>query len=99
MEIQTKKELDTDLIAITDRIVVRIEEEESVRESGLFLPDQAKEIPHKGIVLTAGPECWKKGIDKGDRIIFVKWGGAKIRWNEEILIVMDINDVLAKITN
>ena len=69
---------------IRDRVIVtRLEEEEKV--NGLFVPDEGKEKPSKGIVIAVGPgiyvngELQKMSVKEGDKVAFGKFSGAEIQ--------------------
>jgi chaperonin GroES len=69
--------------AVQDRIwVTRYEELDQV--NGLFIPDEGKEKPAKGIVKAVGPGKWvngtlqKPGINVGDKVVFGKFSGAEV---------------------
>ena len=84
--------------AVQDRIwVTRFEEEEKV--NGLFVPDEGKEKPAKGIVRAVGPGKWidgnlqKPGIEVGDKVIFGKFAGAEVQVGFEHYLVLREEDI------
>ena len=87
-----------------DRILVkRIEEKEAV-QGGIIIPDTAKEKPMEGTVVATGPgkmledgKRSKMDIKKGNRILFGKYSGTDIKIEEEELVIMREDDVLAVI--
>jgi hypothetical protein len=57
IEAEAELESDVEIESVQDRIwVIRLEEEEKV--GGLFVPDEGKEKPAKGIVKAVGPGKW-----------------------------------------
>jgi|TARA_B100000745_G_C19814216_1_gene268528 chaperonin GroES len=91
-----------DLSPMSDRVVVRPSEPESVTASGLFLPDAAQERPQQGEVVATGPGRVLpngKRIDMevrpGDKVIYSKFAGTEIEVQDEELLVMGSNDILA----
>jgi len=79
-----------------ERVVVKPEEEEEKTKGGIYLPDTAsKEKPQKGKVIAVGPDF--KGVKKGDKVIFAKYGGTEIKMDEEDYLVLGKDDVLAVI--
>lgn len=69
---------------IRDRVIVtRFEEEEKV--NGIYVPDEGKEKPAKGIVVAVGPglyingELQKMSVVVGDKVSFGKFSGAEIQ--------------------
>ncbi|MEE3166557.1 MAG: co-chaperone GroES [Chloroflexota bacterium] len=95
----------TDLKPMGDRVVVRPSEQEGVTKSGIFLPDTAQERPQQGKVVAAGPgRMLKNGkriemeVKPGDIVIYSKYAGTEVEVQDEELLVLGANDVLAVIT-
>ena len=95
----------TDLKPMGDRVVVRPSEQEGVTKSGIFLPDAAQERPQQGEVVAAGPgRMLKNGkrieteVKPGDIVIYSKYAGTEVEGQDEELLVLGANDVLAVIT-
>ena len=95
----------TDLKPMGDRVVVRPSEQESVTKGGIFLPDTAQERPQKGEVVSAGPgrmlENGKRvemEVKAGDTVIYSKYAGTEIEVQDEELLVLGANDILAVIS-
>ena len=95
----------TDLKPMGDRIVIRPKEQDQVTTGGIFLPDSAKERPQKGEVVAVGPgrimnngKLVEMEVQVGDQIIYSKYAGTEIRAEDEELLVLGSNDVLAKIS-
>ena len=77
-----------------ERVVVKPEKEEEKTKGGIYLPDTAsKEKPQKGEVIAVGPDF--KGVKKGDKVIFAKYGGTEIKMDEEDYLILSTDDVLA----
>ena len=77
---------------VGDRIVVRPSQREEVTKSGIVIPDTAKEKPQEGTVIAVGKG---KVSDKGDRVLFAKYGGTEFKLDGEDLLVLRESDVLA----
>jgi len=95
----------TDLKPMGDRVVVRPSEQEGVTKSGIFLPDTAQERPQQGKVVAAGPgRMLKNGkriemeVKPDDIVIYSKYAGTEVEVQDEELLVLGANDVLAVIT-
>jgi chaperonin GroES len=90
---------------LNDKIVVRRAEANSTSPGGIVLPEAAKEQPKEGTVLATGKG---KVLDNGeratmeikvdDRIIFSAYAGTEVTVEDETLLVMNEDDVLAVIT-
>ena len=88
---------------LEDRILVRTLEAEQTTASGLVIPDTAKEKPQEGIVLAVGPGRFEDGarvpldVSVGDIVIYSKYGGTEVKYNNEEYLVLSARDVLAVI--
>jgi chaperonin GroES len=85
-----------------DKILVKRVEAESKTKSGIVLPDSAKEKPRRGKVLSVGEgkrlETGERAaidIKKGDEVIFASYAGTEIKVDNEDLMIMSVDDVLA----
>ena len=77
-----------------ERIVVKPEKQEEKTEGGIYLPETAtKDKPQKGEVIAVGPDF--KGVKKGDKVIFAKYGGTEVKLDGEEYLVLGEDDVLA----
>jgi chaperonin GroES len=84
-----------------DRVVIRRVEEEAKTKGGIIIPDNAKEKPQEGEVLSVGPgardEDGKRipiDVAPGDRILFGKWSGSEVKIDDEDLLIMKESDIL-----
>ena len=87
-----------------DRVLVkRIEEKETVR-GGIIIPDTAKEKPQEGEVVAVGAGKMEKGervpmdVKAGDRILFGKYSGTEIKIDNEELLILREDEILAKLS-
>ena len=85
-----------------DRVVVRrIEQKETVR-GGIIIPDTAKEKPQEAEVVAVGPgkvnEDGKRApmdVKKGDRVLIGKYSGSEIKIDNEELVIVREDEILA----
>lgn len=68
-----------------DRVLIKPIEGESKTESGLYLPESAKEKPVRGEVIAVGPgkllDNGKRAapsVSKGDTVVYGKYAGTEI---------------------
>jgi len=87
-----------------DRLIVEVLEEDDTTESGIVLPDTAKEKPQRGRVLAVGPGARNADgkrieldVAEGDEIIFSKYGGTDIKLGADEILILRESDVLAKV--
>ncbi len=70
---------------LEDRVLVRPMEAETQTESGIYLPEGAKEKPQQGEIIAVGPgkllddgAHLPMGVDKGDKVVYGKYVGSEI---------------------
>ena len=86
---------------LEDRIVVQAVEAETTTASGLVIPDTAKEKPQEGTVLAVGPGRFENGnrlpldVKEGDVVLYSKYGGTEVKYNNEEYLVLSARDLLA----
>ena len=87
---------------LEDRIVVQPLEAEQTTASGLVIPDTAKEKPQEGTVLAVGPGRVDDNgnripldVQVGDVVLYSKYGGTEVKYNNEDYLVLSARDVLA----
>ena len=84
-----------------DRVVVEPLKQEDVTESGIVLPDNAKEKPMKGTVLAVGNGRLEKGqrippeVSVGDVVLYNKYAGTEVKHDSKELLIMRESDILA----
>lgn len=84
-------------------LLVEKDEEKSVSNGGIFIPDTSKEKPSTGTVVAVGKGVWneKTGefvpmtVKVGDRILFGKNAGQTITLNEQEKHLLRETEVLA----
>ena len=88
-----------------ERVVVKPIEQESTTKGGSFLPDTAKEKPQEGEVVAVGPGRVSDDgsriameLSKGDKVIYSKFAGTEVEVQDEELLVLGANDILAIIS-
>jgi chaperonin GroES len=77
------------------RVLVRVENEESVTPSGIFVPDTAKEKPQQGVVVAVGDDGEMIKVAVGDRVLFPKYPGAEMRIDSADHLIIESADLLA----
>ncbi len=89
-----------------DRVLVRRMEEEEKTSRGIIIPDTAKEKPMEGQVVAVGPgsrdddgKLQPLDVKKGDRILFGKWSGTEVKFDDEELLIMKESDIMGVLEN
>ena len=100
----TKAKTSSTIKPMSDRILIRPTEQEEMTQSGIFLPDTARERPQEGEIVAVGPGRFLNNgkrlemeLKAGDKIIYSKYAGTEIEADDGELLLMGANDVLSKI--
>ena len=82
-----------------DRILVEPEEiEESKSKGGIILPDTVKEKPRRGKVVEVGTdEELAEKIKAGDTVVYAKFTGDEIEFEDKKYLIISRGDILAVI--
>ena len=81
-----------------DRILVKPFSEEETTKSGIVLPDTVdKEKKAEGEVLGIGKgeDIKKLGLKEGDKVLFGKYSGDDVEYNDEELKFLKYDEILA----
>ncbi len=85
-----------------DRIVVKSLESEDKTKGGIVIPDTAKEKPQEGKIVAVGKgkvldsgKIQALEVKVGDRVLYGKYSGTEIKIDEDELLIMREEDILA----
>jgi len=85
-----------------DRVVCkRLERSEQIK-GGIIIPDTAKEKPQEAEVVAVGPGRLQEDgnrqpmdVNQGDRILISKYAGSEIKIDDDELVILKEDDILA----
>lgn len=87
---------------LADRVLVKVEEEETKTMGGILLPDTAQEKSQKGVVVAVGSgKMTEEGkrlpleVKEGDEVLFAKYSGTEIEDKGEKYLLLSERDILA----
>ena len=89
------------VMPLGDRVLVKQDEEPEITKGGIYLPDAAKETPQWGKVVRVGKGKLVDGtlqplsVKEGDKVIFGKYSGTKIKVDAQELLFMREDDIMA----
>ena len=90
-----------DIKPLFDRVVLKIEKEQTTNVGGIFLPDRAAEKSQIATVVAGGKGGKVDGKDikmevaVGDRVLFSKFAGTEFKYKGEDLLIIKQTDILA----
>ena len=90
------------IVPLGDKIAIRRLEADEKTAGGIVLPDSARERPQEGKVLSVGdgkllPDGSRADhqVREGDRILFASYAGSEITVDDQTVLIMGEDDVLA----
>jgi chaperonin GroES len=85
-----------------DRVVIEPSEKDERTESGLFIPETAKERPQEGTVLAVGAgkrdddgKYIPMDVEVGQTVLFAKYAGTEIKVDNKKVLILKESDILA----
>ena len=93
------------LVPLGDRILVkRSDNDEQMTSGGIIIPDTAKEKPQEGEVVAVGSgrmldsgDRQPVDVAKGDLVLFAKYGGTEVTYDNIEYLILREDDILAKV--
>jgi chaperonin GroES len=86
-----------------DRVVLKRQEAEEKTQSGIILPDSAKEKPQAAVVIAVGPGKEEDGkliamqVSVGDKVIYSKYAGTEVKVDDEEYVIVGQSEIIAKV--
>lgn len=84
-----------------DRILVEIIDEEEQTIGGIIIPDNVREKPQRGTVISVGPGGLNEKSERvpvdvavGDTVVFSKYGGTEVKLGLDDFLILRESDVL-----
>ncbi len=92
---------------IGNKVLIRRDEAETQTAAGIFLPESAKDKPKSGTVEAIGTgatnhetgERIPMSLKKGDKVIFSSYAGTEIKLEDDTLLIMAEDEILAVIAD
>jgi chaperonin GroES len=85
-----------------DRVVIEPLERDERTESGLFIPETAKEKPQEGTIVAVGAgkrdDDGKRipmDVEVGQTVLFAKYAGTEIKIDGKKVLILKESDILA----
>ena len=80
---------------IGEMVLLAMENAPEKTDSGLLLPEEAREKMNVGLVEAVGPDA--KSISVGDRVIYRQYSGTKIEWMGMDYLLIQEEDIQARV--
>lgn len=82
---------------LADKVLVKTEKTESKTASGIIIPETAQETTQIAAVLAIGDDKEKIKVKVGERVLYDKYAGTKIKVDGEDLLILKAADIVAVI--
>lgn len=88
---------------IGDRVLVELIEEDLGKVGSLYVPDTARERPQRGQIISAGEgrmdgkDLVPMRVKKGDKVLFGKYAGTELKYEDKDYLLLNEHDILAVI--
>lgn len=100
---KSKKKISTKVRPLGDKVLVQRDESAEMTDSGIYLPEQAKDKPKTGVIVAVGDgalstetgERTPMTVSKGDRVIFSSYAGTEVKIGDDELLIMSEDEILA----
>jgi len=90
------------VVPLGDKLVIKRIEADRATAGGIVLPDSAQEKPRQGRVLSVGdgrllPDGSRAAheVHEGDRVVFGGYAGTEVTIDDESVLILRAEDVLA----
>jgi chaperonin GroES len=82
---------------LADRVLIEPMEAETKTAGGIYIPDSAQEKPQKGkiVAVGTGTKDEKMEVKVDDVVLYGKYSGTEIDWDNKNLLIMKQSDILA----
>lgn len=85
-----------------DKLLIKRAKAQKKTDSGIYLPESAKDKPKEGKVMAVGSGILNKetgrympfSVKKGDRIIFSSYAGTEVKLGDDEMLILTEDDVL-----
>lgn len=81
---------------LADRVLVEPKAAESQTDSGIYIPDSAKEKPQRGTVVAVGngTKDHDMSVKEGDTVLYGKFSGTELKFDGKDYLIMKENEIL-----
>jgi len=78
-----------------EMVLIELEQAAEKTDSGLMLPEAAREKMNVGTVVAVGPDS--ENVKSGDKIVYKKYAGTEISWGNTDYLLIKSEDLQAKV--
>jgi chaperonin GroES len=80
-----------------DRVVLQYQKAEAKTQTGIILPDSAKEKPQEATVIAVAPGSKEEQmqVKEGDKVILSRYSGTEVKVGDEEYVIVSQKDIIA----
>ena len=79
-----------------ERVVLQHQKAEEKTQSGIILPNSAKEKPQEAVVIAVGSDAKEKmQVKEGDKVIYSQYAGTEVKLEDEEYVIVSQKDIIA----
>ncbi|MDR0376634.1 MAG: co-chaperone GroES [Treponema sp.] len=82
---------------LADRVMVKLEKNESKTAGGIIIPDTAQEKTQTGIVVEVGDDKEVIKVSAGQKVMYDKYAGTQIKIDGVEHLILKMSDIIAVI--
>ena len=82
---------------LADRVMVKLEKNESKTAGGIIIPETAQEKTQIGLVVEIGDDKDVITVKKGQRVMYDKYAGTQVKIDADEHLILKMSDIIAVI--
>lgn len=92
--------MNSPIIPIYDRVVIKPDEQNKKTETGIILPPDTRKRSNSGTVIAVGAGMDRPiPLEAGDKVIYQRHAGLDMQWNGETYLVVLAHEIVAKLVS
>jgi chaperonin GroES len=80
---------------LADRVMVKLEKNESKTVGGIIIPDTAQEKTQTGLVVEVGDDKEVIKVSAGQKVMYDKYAGTQVKIDGEEHLILKMADIIA----
>ncbi|MDR2079821.1 MAG: co-chaperone GroES [Treponema sp.] len=82
---------------LADRVMVKLEKNESKTAGGIIIPDTAQEKTQQGVVVEIGDDKDVIKVTPGQKVMYDKYAGTQVKIDGVEHLILKMSDIIAAI--
>lgn len=82
---------------LADRVMVKLEKNESKTAGGIIIPDTAQEKTQVGLVAEIGDDTEVIKVKPGQKVMYDKYAGTSVKFDGQEYLILKMSDIIGTI--